>query len=434
MSEQKQDQLKKNQKTKKQGGDDLSERFEITVPKEEIAKQIDVVASKYSADIKLPGFRKGNVPVDIIKSRYKKMITDEALNKVVEYFVYKKIQDDNMRIVSPPLIEDIDYNEGQDLKTRVKVEVFPKISLPDLSEIELKIPKKELAPVPFDEEKQIQNVLERNKRRIAVKDRPVQDGDVLTLEVQSKFTDTKRMIKKKESSYVVDKESEFEIPDLYGQVLGRQVNDEIRLKKRYPPDHSRKKWAGKELEHIIRIKNIFEMKNPEFDDKFVKSLGFDDKQGFKNKLKQEYEKYGESQREEKIQNHIIDHLTRTVEFPVPRSLVDQELQRLKNQHAPLLNTMKPEKQKEYLENLQGEVEKSVKFSLIYDAIEKEYKLDVKNDELEREYKNIAEKNNFPLGEVRKYYQNSQERDRLKESLLRVKIMNFIKEKIKIKEV
>ena len=434
MNEKKKKQTHQEKTSEEQKSGDLFEKFEITVSKEEIAGQIDEVAKKYASDIKLPGFRKGNVPIDIIKSRYKKPIEDEALNKVMEFFIYKKIQEDGLRIVSPPYIEKIDYKEGLDLKARIKVELFPKVTLPDLTQIELKIPKKELIPEPYDEEKEIQNVLERNKRRVSVKDRPVQDGDVLTLVIQSKFTDTKRMVKKKETSYVVSKESEFEIPDLYDRVLEKKINDEMVIKKRYPSDHNRKKWAGKELEHFITIKNIFEMMTPEFDDQFVKSLGFKDHKSFKEKLKEEYDHYIKNQKEEKISSRIIDHLTDSVQCPVPQTLVDQELYRMQQQHAPLLKNMEPARKQEYLDHLKVDIERSVKFSLIYDSIEKEYKIEISNDEMELEYKSIAEKNNFPLAEVRKYYMNSKEKERLKESLLRVKVMNFIRGKIKIKEV
>jgi FKBP-type peptidyl-prolyl cis-trans isomerase (trigger factor) len=80
------------------------------------------------------------------------------------------------------------------------------------------------------------------------------------------------------------------------------------------------------------------------------------------------------------------------------------------------------------------VEKSVRFSLILDFIQREFKIEISSDELEKEYELIAENNKFPLAEVRKFYMNSEEKDKLKDALLRVKLMNFLKEKIKIKEV
>lgn len=413
---------------------ELMVKFSITVPRQDINRQIDEVARNYSTDIKLPGFRKGNVPVDIIKKRYSKAISDEALNKIVEHFIYEKIQKDKLRIASRPIIEKLDYQEGQDLKAEVMVEVFPEVKAPELSKLEVKVIKKDLKIEPFDEQKQVKAVLERNKRRIPVKDRPVADGDILILAVQSKFTDTKKMLKKKEMTFTVNRDSDSEIADLYPEVISKNMNEKIVFNRQYPADYTRKIWAGKTIEHYVEIKNIFEMKQPEFNAEFLKSIGFDDEKLFKEKLKQEYDQYEKSQKEEKIDSFVVDKLTTMVDFPIPQSIVEQEMYRIQSQHAPLIKGMDEKKQKEYLDSLIQDVKKNIKFSLIFDAIQRESKIEVSNDELENEYKLIAERNNFPLAEVRKYYLNSDEKEKLKESLLRVKLMNFIKEKAKIKEV
>lgn len=418
----------------KDPGKDLLVKFDITVPRQEIDNQIDEVAQNYSADIKLPGFRKGNVPVDIVKKRYQKAITDEALNKIVEHHIFEKIQRDKLRIASRPMIEKLDYQDGKDLKAEVMIEVFPDVTAPDLSKVEVKISKKDMNIEAYDEEKQIQAVLERNKRRRPVKDREIKADDIVILEVQSKFMDTKKMSKKKELTYTVSSDSDSDIADLFPEIISKNLNDRLIFSRTYPADHSRKIWAGKTLEHHVQVKNIFELTQPEFNDEFLKTIGFEDEKSFREKLKKEYDQYEQSQKEEKVNALIVDKLTTIIDFPIPRTIVEQELYRIQSQHAPLLAGMDEKKQKEYLDSLIRDIEKNIRFSLIFDAIQKESKIDVKNDELENEYKLISERNNFPLAEVRKYYQNSEEKEKLKDTLLRVKLMNHVREKIKIKEV
>jgi trigger factor len=417
----------------KDPGNELLVHFDITVPRQEIERQIEEVAQHYSADMKLPGFRKGNVPVDIVKKRYQKAITDEALNKIVEHHIYEKIKQDKLKIASRPMIEKLEYQDGTDLKANVVIEVFPEVVSPDLSKVEVKLAKKDMNLEPFDEEKQIQSVLERNKRRKPVKDRAVKDDDILILEVQSKFMDTKRMSKKKELTYTVSRDSDSDIIDLFPEVISKNLNDQVVFTRAYPADYSRKVWAGKTIEHHIQIKNIFELIQPEFNAEFLKTIGFEDEKTFKEKLRQEYDQYQQSQKEEKINSLIIDQLTEMVDFPIPRTIVEQELVRIQSQHAPLLAGMDENKQKEYLDSLIQDIEKNIKYSLIFDAIQKESKIEVNNEDLEKEYKVISERNNFPLAEVRKYYQKSEEKEKLKDSLLRIKLMNHIREKAKIRE-
>jgi trigger factor len=413
---------------------DLSMKLDITVPGEEIERQIDQVASGYSAEIKLPGFRKGNVPLDIIKSRYKQLITDEALNKLIEYHVYEKIQKDKLKIVSRPVVEKIDYQEGNTLQADVTVELFPVITFPDFSGMELKIPEKEFGGESFDEKKEIERVLERNKHRVPVNDRPARENDTVQLTVQSRFLDTKRLTKKQEVTFLVNRESDFEIQGFFDEVVGKKQNDRLILNRSYPSDYKKKNWAGKSLEHVLEIKNIFEMRKAELNADFLKSIGFKDEASFKAKLKEEYDQYVKNQREEKINDVLATELTSKLDFPIPKTLLEQETERMMSQVQPILRTMNDEQKAEYLGVVRKNVEKSVRFSLILEAIQQEFKMEISNDELEKEYKLIAENNKFPLAEVRKYYMNSGEKEKLKDALLRTKVMNFLREKIKIREV
>jgi trigger factor len=328
----------------------------------------------------------------------------------------------------------VDYKEGENLKADITVEVFPEINFPDFSQIEVKIPAKDLKVEAYDEKKQIDAILEGNKRRIPVNNREVRDNDLVMVNIQSKFLDTKRMTPKQKSSIIVNKEETFEISNVHEEIKGKNVGDNVTVRRTYLPDFSKKKWAGKEMEHHIAIEGIFELKKPTLDKEFLKNMGFEDEQSFKKQLKVEYDTYWEKQLDEKKTMHIFDELTRIIEFDLPMTLVDHEFHGMKHQAEQVLKTMDKDKQKEYIESLKRSAKKSVKLSLIFEALQKRFNFEVTNDDLEKEYKNVAEKNKYPLAEVRRYYSNKDARAKLKDTLLRMKILDFIKEKIKIKEV
>jgi len=418
----------------KNRNEDLQVNFSINIDKEEINRQIEQVALQYSSEIKLPGFRKGNVPLDIIKSRYKKLINQEALNKVIEQSVYDKIQKDKLHIISQPIIKNVDYKEGNNLKADITVEVFPEINFPDFDHIEVTIPSKDLKVEDYDEKKQIEAILEGNKRRIPINNREVRKDDLVMVKIQTKFLDTKRMTPKQKSSIIVNKEEAFEISNIYEEIIGKTVGDKVIISRNYPQDYSKKKWAGKELEHHIEIESVFELKRPALDKDFLKNMGFEDEQSFKKQLKVEFDTYWEKQMDEKKTMHIFDELTKRVDFKCPSTLVEQEFQGMKHQGEQVLKTMSKEQQKDYIESLKKNAEKSVKLSLIFEALQKKFNFEVTNDDLEKEYKSVAEKNKYPLAEVRRYYSNKDAKAKLQDTLLRLKILNFLKEKIKIKEV
>jgi trigger factor len=413
---------------------DLFVKFSVKIPNKEVVNAIDEVVNKYSSDVKLPGFRKGNVPVDVIKSHYKEAITNEALDKLIENNVLNKIQKEKMHIASQPIVNKIDYKEGEDLKADVLVELLPEIKLPDFEKIEMEIPKKELKIDAYDENKQINAVLEANKKQVPLKDRAIRDNDIVLLKCQSKIIQTKKMTPRKTEHFNVNKEEKFEIMDLYDEIIGKNLGDKVVFKRKYPKNYVKKIWAEKDIEHYVEVENIYEFKKPLLNKEFLTSIGMKDEEAFKKQLKEEYEKYTKNQREEKIRGKIIKKLYEIIDFSIPKTLIEQELMRMKPTIDQASQIEDTKKRKEYIDLIKNNAEESVKFLLIFNSIMKKFKFEVNNDEVEKEYKQIAEQNKLPLIEVRKYYMGSNKINELKESLLNIKIMNFLKEKVKIKEV
>ncbi len=413
---------------------DLFVKFTIKVPNKETINTINKIVEKYSSDVKLPGFRKGNVPVDMIKSHYKKVITDEAIEKLIKNYVFKKIQDEKMQIASQPIIRNIDYKEGKDLKADVLVELLPEIKLPDFEKMVVEISKKDLKIDDYNEEKQIDAVLEANKKQVLLKDKATRDNDIVLLKYQSKILQTKKMSPRKSNYFNVNKDEKYEITDLYNEIIGKKMNDKIIFKRIYPKDYIKKVWAGREIEHYMEIEGIYELKKPSLDKGFLDSIGIKDKETFKKQLKDEYEKHTKHQREKKIIDKIIKKLYEVIDFPIPKTLIERELSNMKPTIDQASQIKDEKKKKEYIELIRKNVEESIKSSLIFSSIIKEFKFEISNEEVEKEYKLIAEKNKLPLTEVRRYYIGSKKVNELKDSLLDIKIVKFLKEKVKIKEV
>lgn len=414
--------------------EDLFVKFTVKVPNKETINTINEIVEKYSSDVKLPGFRKGNVPVDMIKSHYKKVITDEAIEKLIQNYVFKKIQDEKMQIASQPIVRNIDYKEGKDLKADVLVELLPEIKLPDFEKMVVEISEKDLKIDDYNEEKQIHAVLEANKKQVPLKDRAIRDNDIALLKYQSKILQTKKMSPRKTNHFNVNKDEKSEIMDLYNEIIGKELNDKIIFKRKYPKDCIKKAWCGREIEHYIEIEGIYEFKKPSLCKEFLDSIGIKDKDTFKKQLKEEYEKHTKHQREEKIIDEIIKKLFEVIDFPIPKTLIERELLKMKPSIDQASQIKDEKKKKEYIELIRKNVEESIKSSLIFSSIIKEFKFEINNDEVEKEYKLIAEKNKLPLTEVRRYYIGSKKVNELKDSLLNIKVLNFLKEKVKIKEV
>jgi len=414
--------------------DRLLRRFQITMPGADIAKEIDALAAQYSQKVKMPGFRQGKVPVEVVKKVHKQALEEEVIQQAVNKLAFARIEQDKIAIASEPYVEKMDHAEGKDLVADIAVEVLPDVPLPGLETLKVEIPKAVMKGEPFDETKQIELVLEANKRSQAVKDRPIQDEDLALLLVQSSDMASKRKWPRQETYFLMKKDSAEEISGLYDELLGKKAGEKFSIQRSYPAAAAKKAWSGKKIEHQVEIKSIFELKKPELDENFLKAMGLKSVADFKVKLKEEYEHRQEHRKDEQIMDKIYEKLLVSCTFPVPRSLVEQEAARQLSRNQRPLNFKNDEEKNKLKEQLFSQAERAVRLSLILEQIRKQYQIDVTNEDIEKEYAHLAKHNSLPEKEIKKYYQEHKKLDELKDHLLNVKLNEFIKEKIKIKEV
>ena len=412
----------------------LLRRFQISMPGEELAREIDTLAVQYSLKVKMPGFRQGKVPVDVVKKVYKQALEEEVIQQAVSKLAFARIEQDKIAIASEPYVEKMDHPEGRDLVADIAVEVLPDIELPDIEKLQVKIPAAILKGEPYDEAKQIELILEANKRSLPVKDRPVQENDLALLLVQSTDTASKRKWPRQETYFMMNKENQAEISGLYDELLGKKAEDKFSIQRSYQADTAKKAWHGKKIEHQVELKAIFELKKPELDENFLKALGLKSTDDFKAKLKAEYEHRQEHQKDEQIMDKIYERLLESSSFPIPRSLVEQEAARQLTQNKRPLNFKNEEEKIKLKELLFSQAEGAVRLSLILEQVRKHYNIDVTDEDIEKEYAHLAKHNSLPETEIKKYYAEQKKLDELKDHLLNVKLNEFIKDKIKIKEV
>jgi len=412
----------------------LIRRFKISMSKEDIAREIDTLAVQYSQKVKMPGFRQGKVPVDVVKKVYKQALKEEVIQQAVSKLAFAQIEKDKIAVASEPYVEKMNNPEGEDFQADIAVEILPEIKLPDLETLLVKIPVSDLKGEAFDETKQIDQILEANKRSLPVKDRAIAENDLVLLLVQSADTTGKRKWPRQETYFMMNKENEAEIAGLHDELLGKKSEEKFTIQRSYPADAPKKAWAGKKIEHQVEIKTIYELKKPELDEIFLKSLGMKNAEDFKLKLKEEYEHRQEHQKDEKVMDGIYEKLLEASQFPVPRSLLEQEVaRRLSQNHRPL-NFKDDEEKTKFKEMMFAQAEKSVRLSLILEQVRQQHHIDATDQDLEKEYAHLAQHHSLPEKEIRKYYSEEKKAAELKDHLLNVKINAFIREKIKIKEV
>ncbi|HOW44030.1 MAG TPA: trigger factor [Candidatus Aminicenantes bacterium] len=412
----------------------LVRRFQIEMPGAEMAGEIDRLAEETSRTMKMPGFRQGKVPVDVVKKVHQQALREEVVQKAVGRLAFARIERDRLAIAGEPWVEKLDDRGADGFLADVAVEVLPDFELPDLEKLRVELPAASLKAEPFDEAAQLERVLEAHKRSQPVSGRAAVAGDLAQLQVQSRDVASKRKWPRQETYFLLEAGKPSEIPGLVEALLGKSAGESLALTVRHPADAAKKAWAGKEIEHQVEIKALFELKKPELNEEFLKSLGMKSAEELAGRLRQDFEHHQEHRREEAVLEGIYDKLLEAVSFPVPRSLQEQEVARRLSQARQVPAFQDDGEKARFKELLFAQAEKAVRLSLILDKVRERFSLAVAPADLEKEYAHLAQHHQVSEREIRQYYGDEKRAAELKEHLLQARVNGFLREKIKVSEV
>ncbi len=427
--------VKKEVNEKKEEKNNLIKKQEILIPYEEIEKRIREIAKQYQPQAKVQGFRIGKAPLEFVIKKYEKEFIEQAIGELIEKKALKIIKEENLNLLSTPMYEKLNFEKGKDLKVELIFELYPEINIPELEKMEIDVTEN-MKKLEYDEKKVIDMILDQNRYYNPVVDRGIKDKDFIVIIHQAKEIKTKRFLPREELQLVIDEKTEtyptLPIKELNKEIIGKNKGDKLQFTRKYEKDYQKKRWANREMEHNIEIKAIYEEKRPELDKNLYSKYNAKDEAEFKKIIKESYDKTLEREKQTIVENAILDKLNEETDFIVPEESVNNEYKYLLNENLKNPATFKDRSFEEINEELKKEATKRVKLRLIFSEIQKKFNIKVEDKELKQEMKNIATANNLDLKQVESYYNKEENKEFLVNSLLSKKIIDLIKEKVKIK--
>ncbi len=298
-------------------------RLTITVPAARVATQRKEVTKRIAQQVRLPGFRKGKVPNDVLEKKYAQAIDQETLEKVVGDAYKEALQKSGFQPISQASVDKVDYSPGSDLTFNVEFEIQPEIELGTLGGFTVERPSTDVT------EAQIDQVLQRLRQEHAVwqpvVDRFPVNGDLATVEIES----------------IGDTHGAPQGPKKYQIVLGEGqtvsgVEEAVRsLKPGEEGDftlevHSDSE-TGVEHDHKAHIK-LVEARSPDLpalDDEFAASLGeFESISVLRDRVAVDLAQEAEAEAERAVRSRLIDNILESNPFEVPDAMVNSYLERV----------------------------------------------------------------------------------------------------------
>jgi len=264
----------------------LKRAYKIIVPAADIEEKITARLTEIAATIRMPGFRPGKVPVNLLRKQHGQAIMGEILEATVGESSQKTITDNDLRPVAQPKIEIDKFDEGEDLEYSIELEVFPDIELTDFSKLKLKRMK-----VPADE-KQVDEMIGQmadghKDSKPVEKARKITSGDVAVIDFTGSV-DGENFIGGKAEDYGLEIGSSSFIPGFEEQIIGKDVGDEFDVNITFPKQYT-EELAGKDAVFAVKIKELRETIPATLDDDFAKKMGAESLEDLKAKLRENQE-------------------------------------------------------------------------------------------------------------------------------------------------
>lgn len=400
--------------------------IELDIEADEVMKEFERIVTQFSSRAKIPGFRPGKTPRDIIKQRFYPEIKESLINALVPKALSGELKTQNLNPVGMPVVNDLHFKEGQPLHLKAQFEVWPEFRLPEYKKIKVK--NKKVSVTDEEINQSLEELRLRSAQYVPVEGRGVIEEDYVVVELKGKDLKTKKFLPQEKVVILAGHAENEEI--LNKKLIGSMTGEEKSFTINYDKNHQNKKLAGKKIEHNLKVISIKEKKLHALDDEFAKELGeFTSLKDLKEKIKKEIISSKEKSTRQDMAKEIIKKISDKLSIGLPEILVEQEYMAI--MRRLLSSRAQQDIKKEDLEKLKNEgkvkAEQNLKNHLILKKIAEKESLKVSDQELHDEFKEISKAHNLPLAQVIDSVNKEGKREELRSSILFKKTVDFLVE-------
>ncbi len=309
--------------------DGLKRGYTITVTADELDAKVDEKLREAQPEIEMKGFRKGKVPMALLKKQFGQRLLGEAMQDAVDGAMNQHFEESGDRPALQPEVKmtNEDWKEGDDVVVALNYEALPKIEAPDFSGIKL-----EKLVVKADDAA-VQEALEnlaKNAQNFEDKDGAAENGDQVTMDFVGKIDGEAFEGGAAEDFPLVLGSNQF-IPGFEEQLVGVRAGEEKSVTVNFPEDYGAEHLAGKEAVFDCTIKAVKSPGEASIDDELAKQFGAESLEALKGQIAERLEaEYGQASRAV-LKRGLLDALDEKVEFDLPPSLVEAESKQIAHQ-------------------------------------------------------------------------------------------------------
>ncbi|MDA2933154.1 trigger factor [Acidobacteria bacterium AH-259-D05] len=418
----------------------VKKRLKVEVPAGIALKEWDQVAGQYKQQVRLPGFRPGKAPVELIKRRFRKNIRSDVLQKLIPDSYDQAIREKGVDPIGEPSLENLTFEEGQPLVYEANFEVHPHIELPQYRGLKVTVESKSLTPEDIDEE--LNKLRETHSRLVSVDNRPIEEGDYVVVDLHGEYLEEEEAHDPgepfQEENVVIHVGDEHTHEAFNKALMGASAGEEKEFRVEYASDYPEQKLAGHKLLFTVKVSEIKQKELPELNDELAKDVGdYETLEGLREELKERLSAERERNREIDLGNKLLDQLVASTSFEVPEILIENRIDGMLRDLAFKMASQGLDPSKANVDwmkvraDFRPDAEKQVRANMTLSEIGRREEIEISTQELEQEVEQMAGSMEQPKEKVRQYFQQENRMEGLKTQLIRKKVLKILLESAEV---
>ena len=305
----------------------LKRAYTLTITAKDIDAKVDAEVKRVAPQVRMPGFRPGKVPANLVRKMHGEALAADALNGAIQQGVQQLIADKNLRPAMQPSVElNEDYALGKDAEVKVELEVLPSVPAPAIDALKL-----ERLTVPVGDElvdEQLQKFADQSKRWDDAGDKAAEMGDLVTVDFVGKTADGVAFDGGTGTDMGVELGSGRLIPGFEDQLVGVKTGEEKTLNVTFPEDYGAANLAGQPATFDITVKSVKTAGESAIDEDLAKNLGLESLEQLRGLIKGQIEQEHNGLTRTHMKRKLLDQLAEGHDFEVPPSMVEAEFQQI----------------------------------------------------------------------------------------------------------
>ena len=409
-------------------------KFEVKVEADKFKEALTRAYKKNIKKFNVPGFRKGKVPMNVVKKYYGvEVLLEDAVNFSIEGSYAEALKENNVRPVDFPKVEVVQAEEGKDLIYTAEVIVYPEVELGEYKG--LNVEKKTYEVTEEEVSAKLKEMQEKNAR-VEVKEGAIENGNIAVIDFKG-FIDGVAFEGGEGHDYSLEIGSGSFIDNFEEQLVGAKAGDKVEVNVTFPESYGKEELNGKPAKFEVEVKEVKAKELPVLDDEFAKEVSeFETLEALKEDTTKKLEEANTARAEREYEEAILRAVVENAKMDIPAVMVEQEIDRMVQNLAQRLQyqglTLEQyfqftgtdaEKMREYMKE---NAENKVKTELVLEALQKAEKMEVLDEELKEKATEVSKlygANDEKMVEL--LLQN--QREALVADVMTSKVINFLKE-------